>query len=227
MVGGAGEIVNRRATYLGASTTTQTFLRSVKPYGNAMVESITSTLSHVNKTVWILDNNQRGHPLKFQRFGSSNNFVKVTGRTSKRCIECTEDIGEEDSKHSILTYVDQVLVNPINFPVFEKEVVDELCIESLHRCLIRGNTVYASPTKIHITGNRVRLYLILADIVSTIRYTLTPLLAGYNITTKKYKTWKRQPVLYCSDKRRSLAKHLHSDVINLRRYKAFQQSVVE
>ena len=79
---GIGEIVNRRATYLGASTTTQTFLRSVKPYGSTMIDNITSKLSQVNKTVWMLDNNQRGHPLKFQRFGSSNNFVKVTGRTS-------------------------------------------------------------------------------------------------------------------------------------------------
>ena len=224
---GIGEIVNRRATYLGASTTTQTFLRSVKAYGDAMIDSITSTLSHVNKTVWMLDNNQRGHPLKFQRFGSSNNFVKVTGRTSKRCIECKEDIGEEDTKHSVLTYVDQVIVNPINFPVFEKELVDELSIEALHRCLIRGNAVYQSPTKIDITGNRVRLYLILADIASTIRYTITPLLTGYNITKKKYKTWKNQPVLYCSDKRRLIANHLHSDVINLRSYKDFQQLVVE
>ena len=70
----------------------------------------------------MLDNNQRGHPLKYQRFGSSNNFVKVTGRTSRQCIECKTDLGEEETKHGILTYVDQVIVNPVNFPVFEKEV---------------------------------------------------------------------------------------------------------
>ena len=32
-----GEIVNRRAAYLGASTTTQTFLRAVRHYGDTMI----------------------------------------------------------------------------------------------------------------------------------------------------------------------------------------------
>ena len=41
---GVGEIVNRRATYLGASTTTQNFLRAVKPFGTAMIASVTETL---------------------------------------------------------------------------------------------------------------------------------------------------------------------------------------
>ena len=224
---GIGEIVNRRATYLGASTTTQTFLRAVKPYGNAMIENITSTLSHVNKTVWMLDNNQRGHPLKFQRYGSSNNFVKVTGRTSKQCIECMEDIGEEDTKHCVLSYVEQAIVNPINFPIFEKELMDIHCLDALHRCLTRSHTVYQSTTKIDITGNRVSLYLILTDIASTIRHTITPLLTGYNKTKNTYKTWKNQSALYCSDRRRSIAKHLHSEVTNASSYKAFQQTVVE
>ena len=54
---GIGEIVNRRATYLGVSTTTKTFIHAVKPFGDDMINKITSTLSHVNKTVWMLDNN--------------------------------------------------------------------------------------------------------------------------------------------------------------------------
>ena len=81
----------------------------------------------------MLDNNQRGHLLKFQRVGSFNNLVKATGRTSKQCTECKTDIGKEDTKHSVLTYVDQVIVNQVNFPVFKKEVVDGLSIETLHR----------------------------------------------------------------------------------------------
>ena len=84
---GIGDMVNRRATYLGASTATHIFLRTVKSYGSAMIYSITSTLSHLNKTVWMLDNNKREHPLKYHRFGRSHKFVKVDGRTSKQCIE--------------------------------------------------------------------------------------------------------------------------------------------
>ena len=92
---------------------------------------------------------------------------------------------------------------------------------------MRGDSICQSTTNIDVTGNRVRIYLLLADIASSIRHTITPLLTGYNITTKKYKTWKNQPVLYCSDKRRLIAKHLHSDVKNLRTYKSFQHSIVE
>ena len=44
---GIGEIVNRRATYLGASTTTKTFIRVVKPFGDDMKNKITLRLSHV------------------------------------------------------------------------------------------------------------------------------------------------------------------------------------
>ena len=152
---GIGEIVNRRATYLGASTTTQTFLRTVRPFGNAMIENITATLSHVNKTVWMLDNNQRGHPLKFQRFGSSNNFVKVTGRTSKQCNLSSTDLGEEDTKHCVLTYVDQDIANPVNFPVFELEVTDINNLGHIHSALTRQNALCESPIKMDITGNKV------------------------------------------------------------------------
>lgn len=60
-----GNVVNRTATYLSASTTTQTYACTVRPYINAMIDDITSTLRHVNKTVWMQDNNQEGHPLKF------------------------------------------------------------------------------------------------------------------------------------------------------------------
>ena len=62
---GIGEIVNRRATYLGDSTTTKTFIRTVNPLGDTILAKVNDTLSHYNKTVWMLDNNQREHPLKF------------------------------------------------------------------------------------------------------------------------------------------------------------------
>ena len=39
--------------------------------------------------------------------------MKVTGRTYKECITCELDLREEDNKHSILTYINQDIVNPI------------------------------------------------------------------------------------------------------------------
>ena len=61
---GIGEIVNRRATYLGDYATTKIFLRTVKPLADDMLSSIHVCLSTVNKTAWNLENNQRGHPLE-------------------------------------------------------------------------------------------------------------------------------------------------------------------
>ena len=155
-----------------------------------MIGNITATLSHIDKTVWMLDNNQRGHPLKFQRFGSSNKFVKVTGRTSKQCTVSLIDLGEEDDKHCILTYVDQAIVNPVNFPAFELEFTDTNSMTQIHSALTRTKGLCESPTKMDITGNRVSVYLSLIDIVSTITNTIRPLLTGYNATTNKYKNWK-------------------------------------
>ena len=50
---GIGEIVNRRTTYFGVSTTTKICIRVVKPFGDDMINKVTSTFSHVNKMVWI------------------------------------------------------------------------------------------------------------------------------------------------------------------------------
>lgn len=89
---------------------------------------------------------------------------------------CETDLIEEDGKHSVLTYVDQVIANPVNFPVFENEVADKLNIAEIHRCLVRCSLVCQSNTKIDIICNRVRIYLFLTDMVSAIRHTIAPLL---------------------------------------------------
>ena len=62
------------------------------------------------------DNNQKGHPMKFQCYGSSNKFVKVTGRTVKNAVLCNVDAGEENSKRAPIPYVDQRIINSFYFP---------------------------------------------------------------------------------------------------------------
>ena len=150
-----------------------------------------------------MDNSQRGHPLKFQRFGSSNTFVKVTGRTSHKCTECEIDFGEENTKHCVLTYVDQKIPNPIHFPNFELEISDNGTSVEIHNCMLKSSptVTYQSSIKIDITGTRVSNYIRVHSIASTITETLVPLLTGYNIITKAYKSWKNQPVAYITPNR--------------------------
>ncbi len=55
-------------------------------------------------TVCCMDNNQRGHPMKFQRNGVSNRFVKVTGRIIKEAtLFDINDIDKKVAVHIITT----------------------------------------------------------------------------------------------------------------------------
>lgn len=188
---------------------------------------MTGTLQHLHKTVWMLDNNQCGHPLKFQRFGSSSNFGKVTGRTSRKFTVCETDVGEENSKHCVLTYVHQVIPNPIKFPYFDLEITNEPSLDEIHRCMIRDMSNCTSTTKVDITGLIVRNYIVVHNIASTIEETLRPLLTGYNKTTDKYKCWRNQPSQYINTDRQSIAKQLRSNDITMTLYGKFQQVIVE
>ena len=89
-----------------------------------MLANICLRSSREQKTVWTLNNNQKGHPKKFQRFGSSNRFVKVTGRTVYNCVLYNVDLGEENSKRVYIIYIDHKFMNPANFPAFNIELDD-------------------------------------------------------------------------------------------------------
>ena len=59
---GVGDMVNRRGTYLDVSSTTQSFLRPVKPHAESILSNVYQRLSREQKIVWTLDNNQKGVP---------------------------------------------------------------------------------------------------------------------------------------------------------------------
>ena len=222
-----GEIVNRRATYLGASATTKTFLCTVKPLSDNMLSSIAICLSSVDKTVWTLDNNQRVHPLKYQRFGSSNTFVKVTGRTCYKCITCNDDIGNKNEKRVPLTYVNQSIADPINFSIFEKDIEYMMIVGQVRNSLLRVNRYEGQAVKIDMTGRRVRIYMELVGIANTITHIIHPLLRGYNKTKDSYKIWKFQPNHFQCACRNHISKILHGEAYDFSAIKLFQQHVVE
>ena len=49
---------------------------------NLRIQEMMSTKKYLVAT---LDNNQKGHNKKFQRDGTSNDFIKVTGRYFRSC----------------------------------------------------------------------------------------------------------------------------------------------
>ena len=67
-------------TSSGLSCTYNTMMKKLKEMNHNMNDVITHSLSNKKHFVIVLDNNQKGNCKKFQRNGSSNEFVKVTSR---------------------------------------------------------------------------------------------------------------------------------------------------
>lgn len=118
---GLPDMVNIWSTYLGASSTTRSFLRSIKPHADTTVSNIVTILSQ-HKKIKALYNKQRGHLKKFQRFGSSNRCAKVTSRTVRSCLLCEDNLGKENGKRVPITYINQKIINLVIFSAFEKEI---------------------------------------------------------------------------------------------------------
>ena len=152
-----------------------------------MLSNISIKLSGLLKTVWMLDNNQKGRPKKIKGFSSSNSFVKVAGRTARNYILCEEDIGQENSKRIPITYIDQMIMNPLNSLVFENEIVDMGSNLNIQQYLLRNLSFNGRAVQLDQAGARVNIYNTLIGIVNTIECIILSLLSGYNTTSKKCK----------------------------------------
>ena len=65
-----------------------------------------------------LDNNKKGHPLKYQRYEKSNKYAKVTGSILIKYHYCCE-YAERLTGRSQLTYENQVIPFPYLMPVYK------------------------------------------------------------------------------------------------------------
>jgi hypothetical protein len=99
------------STHSGISSNINTMLNKVNLLNRNMNEKISSILKPMKYFVAALDNNQRGHNVKFQRGGSSNAFVKVTGRFFKSCTSFDyvnqQNEEENESKKVKITYINK------------------------------------------------------------------------------------------------------------------------
>ena len=172
-----------------------------------------------------MDNNQMGCPKKFQRLGSSNRFVKVTGRTIRNCILCEDVIGKENDKRLPITYADQKIINPINYPLFEMENIIMIDMEGASKFLLRSDLFKGTVERLDLTGKRVHIYIELIDLTNTIQFTVLKMLTGYVASKDKYKQFKYQPDEHFNDKRKVLMKVLHKENTILRQCTNFQQTL--
>ena len=68
---------------------------------------------------------------------------------------CCDTLGNDNKKRVPSSYIDQLVVNPINFGIFEKEVRDMNNIGDVRTSLLRLERYEGIVVKIYIAGRRV------------------------------------------------------------------------
>ena len=208
---GCGDNIQKRSTYSGTSATVKTFLKHVRPYGDNMLESAASVLYQSKYSVAILDNNQKGHPSKFQRYGSSNKFVKVTARYFREFIPYISNINTTN-KHTKITYVNQQIPSPDPMLPFENIYHNDQIRFNMLSNTIMNNSIDMenSTTNIDFSGKRVNSYANIINICDEVQFGMRCFLTGYNKTNGTFKYWKHMPVQYQTIQRDTIVKVINS-----------------
>ena len=218
-------------TSSGLSCTYKTMMKKLKEFNHNMDEVITKCLSTMKHYVIVLDNNQKGNVKKYQRNGSSNEFVKVTGRFFRECnLFNVEDHIEKESKdgHVEITYINQIIPSMYSLPAFEMFMP----LTNNHNTTayqIANYDEWTQPlSSIDYSGERVKRYIHLLNTSDIIATVVTKYLTNYNTTKKTYKSWNYQPDRFNTVDRKSLSQHLnkmkHSK--KLKSYIDFQSNIL-
>ena len=165
---------------LGTSCGIQTFLNRTRPLAMMMNDNIKKLLMHEKAIVGAMGNNQKGHYLTYQRFGTSNNFMKVAAQFFREPIVSTIDF-EYRMKPSI-AYADQGIVLPLQMAPFET-------IHSATEKFLQDPFDYdfvGNKDLVDASGTRVNKYVELLDIIKAIEL-MNKYLAGYSQKEKKCK----------------------------------------
>ena len=73
-----------------------------------------------DKFIVVLNNNQKGNELHYQRNGQSNKFVTVTGRFLKKFVTVDDVFESVNATKVPLTYVNQAVPSMVRMPRFKK-----------------------------------------------------------------------------------------------------------
>ena len=120
-------------------------------------------LSGLDAVIIVYDNFQRGQELKYQREGSSSNFVKGTHQMTNEVRYWT--MTQYDEKHVEMTYVEQAIPSPSGLPEFEKvntKSAKEVSQQFEHA------TMMEVETEPDFTGERVKSYHELGGVADTV-----------------------------------------------------------
>lgn len=233
---GSGEKSIRTTIHSGYSTTISTFLRKTAVWREQMPSKMNTILKNRKKHVCCLDNNQKGYPLKFQRGGSSNKFVKVTGTCIRECIETTTEI------HSIcdrveLLYTNQPIPSPPLMPTFEllldgNNNIDNINVMKAIRHVLGADQEDATTSlllsdndqysKVDLSGKRINTYMKIINVVQQLE-NIRQIATCYSKTNHTYSYVNYLPMNLRGTKSNTIVRYCHSLKASMLQHKVTKQ----
>ena len=206
----------KHSTHAGISSNMQSMLNRVKHLNSNMNKKIQEMMLNKKYFVVALDNNQKGHNRKYQRDGSSNDFIKVTGRFFRSCdtfdypTDTIKNINEK--KKVLITYINQAIPSMYNLPCFERVLLDTNVNKdkNIARSILSTSANVPLSTTIDITGLRVKGYVNNVECCDVVKHVISPYLTNYFIGQDGFKKWSAMPLEFNTTTRRLIAKEMAS-----------------
>ena len=198
-------------SYFGATATYKSFLRRTKIPRDSFITNIKQLYQKQLKSCCMLDNNQKGHPMQFQRYGSSNKFVKVTGIAMREYIHHAYDKTQKyDLQGKVkITYVQQPIPSPLGMLQYDTifDTKDRLPLIFL-KIFENTQTLPVYSQDVDFTGYSCKRYSDVIKVVDTLN-TMKKCLTGYVITTSEFKFPALHPDKFKSELRNTITKKVH------------------
>jgi len=205
---------------LGTSCSVQTFTNKTRPFVQEMDNAIKSLLQDHTVIVAAIDNNQKGHNVTFQRFGSSNKFVKVTARFLRKAIICDHSYTYDNVP--VISFKNQAIPSPIAMPPFE-------LVTTINSNLLQDPTCICDEDApiVETHGSRVEKYIDCLNIINLLTQ-IQKYLTWFNKKENKFKHWVKMQSNFTTQQRNTIVKKLHSLKNNfLSDIQRFQQQITE
>ena len=177
-----------RSTCIGVSCSFETLFRHLRELSTDMIPNVTKMLTAKYKRfTGTLDSNQKGFPNKFQQFGSSNTFIKVTGSCLKHAFlfEETVTYGDGVSKHAT-THVNQIMPPRFKMPCFEVVQNDLKLFDKTFRNSHFFEDVKYKDILYNNAGERDKKYCELMHLSCTLTHVFCQCLARCNASQRSF-----------------------------------------
>ena len=198
-------------TSSGLLCTYNTMMKKLKEMNHNMNNVITQSLSKKEHFVIVLDNNRKGNSKKFQRNGSSNEFVKVTGRFFKKChmFNVENHVTKESvDSHVAITYINQAILSIYLMPAFNNiaPLADNESTKANQIC--NYSDWVETHASIGFSGYCVKRYTELLNITNIVSTVLMRYLTNYSLKAKASRPWNYQPEQFKNEYHLSVTKAL-------------------